>query len=378
MALTNFGGLDSNQLTAWSRDFWKTARNMSFINQFAGSGSNAMVQRVTELTKSQKGTQAVITLLADMQGDGITGDNKLEDNEEALRAFDQVIKIDQLRFANRLAGRLTDQKTVVNFREQSRDALAYAMADRIDQLAFLTLSGVAYTFKNNGGTRPTSQAGVTGDTLSSLDFAPVTSPTAKRSLVATGTGTSAGISDTETNADLDATETLGYRTIVQTKAYAKDHYIRGIRSSGNEEIFHMFVTPQQMAGLKLDPEFLANVRNAGVRGNSNSLFSGTSSVLVDGVMIHEFRHVFNTSGAAAGSKWGASNDIDGARALFCGAQALAMADIGLPTIEEETFDYGNQHGISIGKIFGFLKPVYNSDVDGGDEDFGVITLDTAF
>ena len=387
MALTNFGGLDNNQLTAWSRDFWKTARNMSFINQFAGSGSNAMVQRVTELTKSQKGTQAVITLLADMQGDGITGDNQLENNEEALRAFDQVIKIDQLRFANRLAGRLTDQKTVVNFREQSRDALAYAMADRIDQLAFLTLSGVAYTYKNNGGTRPASQSGVTGDTLASLDFAPVTAPTTKRSLVATGTGISAGIDDTLTNADLGGTNTLGYRTIVQTKAYAKDNYIRGIRSSGNEEIFHMFVTPQQMAGLKLDEEFLANVRNAGVRGNSNSLFSGTSSVLVDGVMIHEFRHVFNTSGATAGTsanagadgyKWGANADVDGARALFCGAQALAMADIGLPTIEEETFDYGNQHGISIGKIFGFLKPVYRSDVDGGNQDFGVITLDTAF
>ena len=379
MALTNFGDLDNGQLTAWSRDFWKTARNMSFINQFAGSGSNAMVQRVTELTKSQKGTQAVITLLADMQGDGITGDNQLENNEEALRAFDQVIKIDQLRFANRLAGRLTDQKTVVNFREQSRDALAYAMADRIDQLAFLTLSGVDYTLKNNGGLRPTnSAANITGDTLAELDFVPVTEPTTKRSLVATGAGPLAGISDTGTNADLGLTNTLGYRTIVQTKAYAKDHYIRGIRSSGNEEIFHMFVTPQQMAGLKLDEEFLANVRNAGVRGNSNSLFSGTSSVLVDGVMIHEFRHVFNTSGAASGSKWGAAGAIDGARALFCGAQALAMADIGLPTIEEETFDYGNQHGISIGKIFGFLKPVYNSDVTDDDQDFGVITLDTAF
>ena len=389
MALTNFGTLTGPQLTAWSRDFWKTARNMSFINQFAGSGSNAMVQRVTELTKSQKGTQAVITLLADMQGDGITGDNTLESNEEALRAYDQTIKIDQLRFANRLAGRLTDQKTVVNFREQSRDALAYAMADRIDQLAFLTLSGVAYTYKNNGGIRPTNAAAnIAGDTLVELDFAAnVSDPTSKRSLVATGTGNSAGISDTGTNADLGLTNKLGYRTIVETKAYAKDHYIRGIRSSGNEEIFHMFVTPQQMAGLKLDQEFLANVRNAGVRGNSNSLFSGTSSVLVDGVMIHEFRHVFNTSGAAAGTsanlgaagyKWGANADVDGARALFCGAQALAMADIGLPSIEEDTFDYGNQHGISIGKIFGFLKPVYNSDVDAGDQDFGVITLDTAF
>lgn len=142
MANTNFASLTSEQLTIWSRDFWRVARNMSFINQFAGSGPNAMVQKISELTKSEKGARAVITLLADMTGDGIIGDYTLEGNEEALRAYDIVVQLDQMRFANRLAGRLADQKSVVNFREHSRDALAYAMADRIDQIAFMTLSGV--------------------------------------------------------------------------------------------------------------------------------------------------------------------------------------------------------------------------------------------
>jgi hypothetical protein len=179
---------------------------------------------------------------------------------------------------------------------------------------------------------------------------------------------------------------MGYRHIVDLKAFAKDNYIRGIRGAGNDEVFHMFVTPQQMASLKLDSDFLANVRNAGVRGASNSLFAGSSSLMVDGVMIHEFRHVFSTEGAtsgtssnagAAGYKWGADADVSGARALFCGAQALAMADIGLPEIVEDTFDYENQAGISIGKIFGLRKPKYNSDVSGNVQDFGVICLDTA-
>ena len=110
MALTNFASLTSEQLTAWSLDFWRQARNMSFINQFAGTGSNAMVQRITELTRSEKGTRAVITLLADITGDGVTGDYTLEGNEEALRAYDITIELDQLRFANRIAGRMADQK----------------------------------------------------------------------------------------------------------------------------------------------------------------------------------------------------------------------------------------------------------------------------
>ena len=381
MANTNFAALTSEQLTIWSRDFWRVARNMSFINQFAGSGSNAMVQRISELTQSDKGARAVLTLLADMTGDGIVGDNTLEGNEESLRAYDIVVQLDQLRFANRLSGRLADQKSVVNFREHSRDALAYAMADRMDQLAFLSLAGIGYTQKNNGALRPVLNSGQNlGDLAFSSD---ISAPTSNRHRRWDATsGLVAG--DVTATA---AADTISYETIVALKAFAKDNYIRGLRGAGNEEMYHLFVTPQVMADLKLDSDFLANVRNAGVRGPSSSLFSGSSSLMVDGIMVHEFRHVFNTNGAttgasgnagSAGYKWGADANINGSACIFAGAQALAMADIGIPEIVEDSFDYGNQNGISIGKIFGLKKPVYHSDVSGQNEDFGVIRLDVAY
>ena len=380
MANTNFSALTSEQLTIWSRDFWRVARNMSFINQFAGSGPNAMVQEISELTQSEKGARAVLTLLADMTGDGIVGDNTLEGNEEALRSFDIVVQLDQLRFANRLSGRLADQKSVVNFREHSRDALAYAMADRIDQLAFLSLAGVAYTNKNNGALRPVLTS---GQNLGDLSFnSDITAPTTNRHKRISGNNLAAG-----SVTSITATDTLKYRHIVDLKAFAKDQYIRGMRGAGNEEMYHLFVSPQVMADLKLDSDFLSNVRSAGIRGPNNELFAGSSSLMVDGVMVHEFRHVFNTSGVTAGTssnagsagfKGGADADVDYASCLFCGAQSLAMADIGLPEIVEDTFDYGNQNGISIGKIFGLKKPKYNSDITGQSEDFGVIRLDVAF
>ena len=381
MANTNFAALTSEQLTIWSRDFWRVARNMSFINQFAGSGPNAMVQKISELTQSEKGARAVITLLADMTGDGIVGDNTLEGNEESLRAYDIVVQLDQLRFANRLAGRLADQKSVVNFREHSRDALAYAMADRIDQVAFLTMSGIAYSVKNNGALRPVL---TTGQNLSDLAYSgDVSAPTSNRHRRWDATN---GLSAGDVTAVV-AADTISYQTMVALKAYAKDNYIRGIRGAAGEEVYHLFVTPQVMADLKLDSDFLANVRNAGVRGPSNELFAGSSSLMVDGVMIHEYRHVFNTSGATSGAsgnagsngyKWGANATIDGAACLFCGAQSLAMADIGLPEIVEDNFDYGNQNGISIGKILGFKKPKFNTDVTSTTEDFGIIRLDVAY
>lgn len=329
-----------------------------------------MVQHITELKKSEKGARAVITLLTDLEGDGIAGDRTLEGNEEAMKSFDQVIRLDQLRHANRHEGRMADQKSVVSFREESRDKLAYWLSDRIDQLAFLTLAGIGYTQRNAGGTR-------VGSDLQYLEFAAdVTTPSSKRyarwdgasnKVLSWGTGSSA----------VTAADTPTWGMFVQAKAYAKDNYIRGIKSKGGEEVYHAFLSPTAMAKLKLDDTYLQNLRYAVTRGDDNNLFTGTS-VKIDGIVLHEFRHVPNTRLAASGSKFGASGTIDGCQILFCGAQALGMADIGNPEWVEKGFDYENQQGISTGKILGFKKPQFYSQYSGGTtEDFGVISIYTA-
>lgn len=52
---TNFAGLTSKQKLVWSRDVWSAARDKMFIKKFIGSDENSMIQRVTELTKTEKG-----------------------------------------------------------------------------------------------------------------------------------------------------------------------------------------------------------------------------------------------------------------------------------------------------------------------------------
>src|SRR5690606_37009233 len=171
---TNFTKLTTEELTAWSTELWQADRDRDFLAVFESSGSDAMIQKITELRKTSKGARAVITLVNDMEGDGVVGDNQLEGNEEELKAYDQVIRVDQLRNANRSTGRMADQKTIVEFREQSRDKLAFNRADRRNQLAFLTLSGIAYTYNTDGSTRVASQ-------LPDLEFAAdVSAPTANR------------------------------------------------------------------------------------------------------------------------------------------------------------------------------------------------------
>jgi len=366
MSLTNFAALTSEQKTVWSMDLWKHARNYAFINKFLGKDTNSVVQHITELKKSEKGARAVLTLLADLQGDGVTGDRTLEGNEEAMLTFEQVIRIDQMRHANRHEGRMADQKSIVEFRGNSRDVLAYWLADRIDQLAFLTLSGVSYAFKNNGAAR-------TGSDLPFLEFAAdVSAPTSQR--VARWDGTAKSLVIGGATSAVATADTPMWELFVQLKAFAKDQYIRGVKMDGNEECFHVFLTPQAMAKLKLDSTFMLNVRHAMERGKGNPLFTG-STIKIDGMYFHEFRHVYNTAGALSGSKWGGGGTVDGCQILFCGAQALGMADIGAPEWVEKNFDYENQQGISTQKILGFLKPKFNSIYSANTvQDFGVVSV----
>lgn len=368
MALTNFALLTNEEKTAWALDLWKQARNMSFMNQFAAGGHNSMITRVTQLKKSEKGARAVVTLLADLEGDGVAGDRTLEGNEEAMKTYEQVIRIDQLRHANRHEGRMADQKSVVEFRNNSRDVLAYWLSDRIDQMAFLTLSGVSYANKNSGGSR-------VGSDLGNLEFAAdVAAPTSKR--FGRWNGTSKSIEWGTGTASVAAADTPMWELFVQAKAYAKDHYVRPVKADGGEEIWHVFLSPSAMAKLKLDSTFMQNLRYAQPRSNENPLFTG-ASVKIDGMVFHEFRHVYNTRTAAGGSKWGAGGAIDGCQILMCGAQAMAWADIGAPYWNEKGFDYENQQGISVGKIFGMLKPKFYSQYDSSTEDFGVFSIYTA-
>lgn len=372
MATTNFARLTSEQYKVWSRDIWAAARNRSFVMNFAGSSADSMVQRITELTKTTRGNQAVITLVSDLEGDGVVGDNQLEGNEEELKAYDQVVRVDQIRNANRTQGRMADQKTIVNFREQSRDKLAYWFANRIDELAFLTLTGISYNFRPDGSVRQGSQFPV-------LEFAAdVTAPTANRHFRWDAAASSLAPADTSAIAPTDLPS---WKMLVNAKARAVNSFIRPMRTNEGVEVYNVFMTPDGIARLKQDPDFLAAWQHAQKRGDANPLFKGTphggrEGIYIDGLNIMEYRHVYNTRGLGPGSKWG-GGAVDGQAVLLCGAQALAFADLGLPIWEEEKFDYKNSIGISVAKILGFRKPVFRSQVTGTNEDFGVLRIDTA-
>ncbi|MBD1554774.1 N4-gp56 family major capsid protein [Pseudomonas typographi] len=364
MALTNFAALQPHQKLYWSKKTWTAARDDMFLNRFLGDGTSAVIQHITELTQDDKGTRVIMNLVGDLAGDGVTGDNWREGNEEALEASYEEIQVDLISNAVRDKGKLSRQQSVINFRRVARDRLVVWMSDRVDQLAILTLSGVAYKFNTDGSTR-------SGSAFPDLAFAAdVSAPSSKRYLTWDGSNLVAGSTATVTTDSVPK-----YKMIVDAIAYAKSHKIRPV-TSGGKEYFVLLVQPGTLAALKMDPLWQNGLTNAGVRGDNNPWFTG-ATITVDGAIIHESNKVYTTLGAAAGSKWGADGNINGTRTLLLGAQALGFADIdqGGAGWVEKLFNYDTQMGVSLDRFIGFKKPRFYSATDKSVQDFGVLAID---
>ena len=166
---------------------------------------------------------------------------------------------------------------------------------------------------------------------------------------------------------------LKYGAIVDLNAYAKANYVKPIMAGG-KEYYMLFLRPEALAQLKKDQDYQRAVVTGMPRGLDNPFFAG-GTITIDGLVIHEHRLVFNTKGAASGSKYGAGGAVNGTRSILAGAQALGMADIGAPEWNEKEFQYGAQQGINMDKMFGLLKSKFYSIYNKSVQDFGLVTLD---
>jgi N4-gp56 family major capsid protein len=362
MGATNFAGMTPDQKKVWSLQLWKQMRDAMFTKKFLGR-DGAMIHLISELTKTDKGEKAIFQLVADMVGDGVVGDNEREGHEEALQSYSQEITIDLISHGTKNKGKLSDQKSVISFREQARDKLAYWLSERMDQLVLLTMSGISYEYNLDGSRRANSA-------FPSLAFAAdVRPPSAKRHLMWDGSQLLPGDTTAITSSFLPS-----YKMLVRARAYAKTHHIAPLRVGG-KEYYVLLVQPGTLATLKLDNDYKNAINSVSMKEGQNSPWFTGGTVTIDGIVIHEHNSAFGTQGAPAGEKWGSDGNVNGTRSLLCGAQALAMCDISAPSWVEKEFQYDSQYGINIDKMFGLLKPQFYSNYDKSVEDFGVIAID---
>jgi len=368
MAETDFGALNDLRKRGWSLRVSRQGRDQNFhmSNWFMGANTDDMsrpVSRITELTETERGTECVLPLVQDLTGGGVVDDNELEKNEEALFADTQIMRLSMLRNGVKSRGAMSEQATVLRFRSQGTDALAFWLADSIDELLFLTQAGRAFSLNTDGSARANSQ-------WPQLRFAADVKPASANRVIYAGTATSEG--------SLTANDKMTWDLVIKAKAFAKRKRIKPIRMGG-KDFYILVLSTEQCRDLETSSDYKSLHAQAMPRGLDNPLFTNAKRVISD-VVIYDHQKQFNTLGLASGSKWGAAGAVDGAQAALLGAQALGYAEIkkGNMFKEASNTDYDNRPGMAVGRILSTLKPQYKSRYDAQlREDYSIVTLKTA-
>jgi N4-gp56 family major capsid protein len=315
----------------WRKQLFADVQDELYMQRFIGTEESSMIQELEDL-KAEPGSNISFGLGAKLSGDGITGDSELEGNEEAMTDYDEDVAIDQLRHGVRLTGNMDEKKSAYKMRTSAKARLKIWWAERLDKELLWKLCG--YTTKTFANTP--------------------TAPAATRSIWANNAG-----ADTSLTAD----EVMDTKCITAAKQMAimASPKVPPLRIGG-KDTYVLIMHPYQYTDLKKDPVFKQEAREAGERGDKNPIFSGALK-MYDGVIIHEHEYVYAWAGGAA--------SIPIARAVLCGQQAAVIAWGKSVAWVEKTFDYGNKWGISVGAIFGVIKPMFNS------LDYGVVSVATA-
>ena len=247
---------------------------------------------------------------------------------------------------------MSEQRVPFSVREESRMGLQDWWADRIDTWFFNQLCGngtearTVYT-GNQAAIEPDAAHRVWHDTI-----------TAEGSLSAT------------------STRTLTVALIDKAVAAAKTltPMIRPIKIDGGD-YYTLFMHPFDLYQLRRQAATAgswADIQRAAMEGGKitgNPIFTGALGMW-NSVVLHEASRIPNILSAPAS---GAIADFR--RPVFAGAQACCMAfgknsGPGKMSWVEDTFDYGNQLGVSAGMIAGLKKTRF----DGAD--FATLTLAT--
>jgi N4-gp56 family major capsid protein len=315
----------------WEKRLWVEAKRAMFFERFMGdevptgdttsaSSYRDIVYVSTDLSKSP-GDTITIGLAYQLQGQGVSGNNQMEGNEEAISFYSFSVTLDRIRNAILWDDVMMGQKSPYEIRNTAKTLLADWLAQKLETMIVDALSN---------------------------------SPSSGRVLY----GGDATSDDTIDSNDVFSTNLIE-RAV--RKAKLAQPKIRPIKING-KEYYVILAHPYQIKDLRTESAWLQAQREANVRGDENPIFSGAVGVWA-GAIIYEYERIKTYS------NWGSDGETPGARALLLGAQAVAMCFGKKVYWKERVTDY-DSIGVQVGSIVGIAKTKFNN------VDYGVIALDT--
>jgi len=355
MAIRVYSSSDGEVAKFWSKRVATEALRRTQMARFLSDSEDALGSIESGLSKGA-GDRVTITLVRQLTGAGVTESMPQEGNEEAIVSFTDNVTINELSHAVRQKKGIVDQRIPWSVGTQMNDRLADWWADRMDTVFFNHLCGNTLVTDErytgfNAINAPSSgriiRAGAHSDDDSLVTANIFTLDMIDQAVEVAKTGGSGGLSP-----------------------------IRPIRAGDpGQSMFALFLHPTQVTQLRTSSgSRWFDIQRAAIQGGAalkdSPLMKGIDFLgMYNNTMIYESSRV--TGGITNAGVAKASTR----RAVFCGAQALAVAfgkgyGPDEMKVKEETFDYGREAGQNAINIFGMKATRYNSS------DFGKIVLST--
>jgi hypothetical protein len=148
--------------------------------------------------------------------------------------------------------------------------------------------------------------------------------------------------------------------------------VRPIRSEKNgRHLYIVYAHPLAFRDLKNDSVIQAAQREVALAMENERLFKG-GDLLWDGMVIKEAHGLYDTSTYTGEGAGGTDTVVP---VYLCGAQAIGAAYAKRWSSKQETFDYGDKHGVAIESIYGIEKMQFGSGTADRDDlkDHGIVT-----
>lgn len=326
MATTSI--LTSHNLTVeqWKAELFKKYQEMTFFGKFKGIGGKSIVSVQRDLQK-KAGDAITFGFSNSIRGtSGVTGNTPLEGhdgtnyvtNNEAMSFNYQRVVIDQIRQSIKLSGLMDEKRVAFSMRNEAKSQLTDWLSYNEDQAIFAAIN--------------------TADTVLTTFI--------------TGTGlTYDAIVDMKKEAMFPSDDNIAVGK--------KTRKIEPIKLEGGEEVFILGVNPTDAASFRKSSDFKNFNQYAGMRGNTNAIFTGALGVF-NNVIVHEH------SSFAAGAP------------VLMGANAVFLAYGQEIMYGEDTFDYDNQTGFMIGSVRGVALAKHDSvEYNADGNSYGAIRFNIA-
>lgn len=325
--------------------------------------------------QEESGKTINIPLITRLKGDGVTGSQMLDGNEEDLGNFNCAISVDWRRHGVRVP-KSTSFKTEIDLLNAAKDMLRTWESEKIrDDIikaffsvipATSTVTPVRYGAitldATNGGYTITTADQAAGASTANKDAWLVLNQDrilfgSARSNYSSGVHATALGTVDSTNDKL--TSSVG--ELAKRMAKFADPHIRPFKTKNGAEFFVMFCNSKCFRDLKADSAMVNANRDARAREgdgmNSNPLFQD-GDLLKDGIIYREVEELPTIQAVGAAS-------IDVGANFLCGAQAVGIAWGQEPTPRTDYVkDYGFRPGVAIEELLGVEKLSFNGKQQG--------------